>query len=97
VFEATRFDRGGFAFAFPVNQILAAAVSPAIWGGLVVDRCRADLRWRRSSASAQGNCVEVARDGENVVIRDSKDAGGAILSTPIEAWRRFIEFVKDPA
>ena len=58
------------------------------------ERGRADMRWRKSSASNQSNCVEVACDGESVMIRDSKDSGGPALSVPTESWQRFVDFVK---
>lgn len=47
--------------------------------------------WRKSSYSGGngGNCVEVANIGCAVVIRDTRDRGGAVLSVPAEAWRAF--------
>lgn len=38
------------------------------------------LDWRTSSRSGQtGQCVEVARTGTGVAVRDSKDRGGPVL------------------
>ncbi len=57
------------------------------------------LRWRKSSYSVgNGACVEVARQqaGE-VAVRDSNDAGGAILLYAPTSWGHFIEVVKDAA
>lgn len=36
--------------------------------------------WRKASASdATGQCVEVRPDGDDVLVRDSKDPGGGTL------------------
>lgn len=46
--------------------------------------------WIRSSHSgSEGNCVEVADAGDQVLIRDSKNAPGPVLAIPAAAWRRF--------
>ncbi|WP_439649132.1 DUF397 domain-containing protein [Herbidospora mongoliensis] len=52
--------------------------------------------WKKSSWSAQGNCVEVAQlDGGQVGVRDSKNqTGPALVFTPAE-WRAFVGGVKD--
>ncbi|WP_300609255.1 DUF397 domain-containing protein [Trebonia sp.] len=53
--------------------------------------------WRTSSYSGNngGNCVEagVARPGR-VLVRDTKDRAGAVLSVPAGAWRRFTSALK---
>lgn len=33
----------------------------------------AELRWRRSTTCSAGNCVEVASDGDRILVRDSKN------------------------
>ena len=49
------------------------------------------LAWRKSSASAQGNCVEVAVDGDRVLLRDTKDQGaGAVLTFTEAEWQAFL-------
>jgi len=58
-----------------------------------------DLRraeWRKSTYSANGStCVEVALNlPEIVVIRDSKDPGGPVLSFGPEEWAAFIAGAK---
>ena len=43
------------------------------------------LKATKSNANPQGNCVEVARDGDAIGIRDSKHPGVALLTlTPAE-------------
>ncbi|BCJ57717.1 DUF397 domain-containing protein [Micromonospora endophytica] len=52
-------------------------------------------RWRKSSRSAEGECVEVAdRLGAVVGVRDSKDSAGPALLFGAAQWRCFIETVK---
>ena len=54
--------------------------------------------WRKSSYSGGngGACIEVAtrRHGGHVLVRDSKDSGGAILQFSPAAWRRFATQLK---
>ena len=46
--------------------------------------------WRTASYSGNsGNCVEVADATRVVLVRDTKDQGGAVLSIPAGAWQSF--------
>lgn len=50
-------------------------------------------RWRKSSRSNQsgGDCVEVAGDlPGRVLVRDSKDTSGPVLTFEAYAWRTFV-------
>ena len=48
-------------------------------------------RWFKSSRSAgNGACVEVALLPQAVVVRDSKDPRGPVLTFDPDAWREFI-------
>jgi Domain of unknown function (DUF397) len=50
--------------------------------------------FRKSSASGQGNCVEVAWAPGGILVRDSKNPGGGTLQfTPAE-WRAFLAGVR---
>lgn len=50
----------------------------------------ADLAWRKSSASASGNCVEVAALADLIYVRDTKAPTAGFLSfTPAE-WDAFL-------
>jgi hypothetical protein len=50
-----------------------------------------DLTWRTAQKSGGGNCVEVARYGDQVAVRDSKNPdGGVQLYTPGE-WDCFLD------
>jgi hypothetical protein len=44
------------------------------------------LEWRKSTRSDSGGCLEVALDGEIVLVRDSKRPDGPILSISPRAW-----------
>jgi len=56
----------------------------------------ADLAWRKSSYSVAGaQCVEVAPAGGGVLVRDSKDPGGPVLSFTAAAWRALTAAVRD--
>ena len=43
-------------------------------------------------APTGGDCVEVASD-DAILVRDTKDRSGAVLSVPAEAWERFTDSV----
>jgi hypothetical protein len=50
--------------------------------------------WRKSTVSNTGGCVEVAvRDG-SVLIRDSKNPGGAVLSLSSAVWSAFLGYAR---
>lgn len=51
--------------------------------------------WRKSSYSGGGNqCVEVARFGAAVAVRDSKNPDGGHLTFGTAAWNAFLGRVK---
>jgi hypothetical protein len=51
------------------------------------------LSWRKSSASASGDCVEVALSGESILVRDSKQNLPYILEFTSFEWREFVSSV----
>lgn len=57
----------------------------------------ATAEWRKSTRSGGngGECVEVARVGELVGVRDSKDPDGPVLEFGLSQWRAFIRGVRD--
>ena len=55
----------------------------------------ASLTWRKSSRSgAAGHCVEVANVPAAVLVRDSKDITGPVLSFGDRDWTGFIAGVR---
>lgn len=54
----------------------------------------ADLMWRTATASTAGDCVQVARSGYGIAVRDSKDPYGPRHSYRQEEWTRFIARIK---
>lgn len=53
--------------------------------------CAEVAAWRKSSASASGNCAEVGQDGTVVLVRDTADRGGPVLVFGPVAWVAFLE------
>ena len=47
--------------------------------------------WRVSSWSKSGNCVEITTIGTAVLVRDTKNRGGEVLSFSSIVWDHFIE------
>jgi Domain of unknown function (DUF397) len=53
------------------------------------------LNWRKASYSASnGGCVEVAGHAGRVLVRDTRDRVGPVVTFTPEAWRRFAGQVK---
>jgi hypothetical protein len=54
------------------------------------------LSWHKSSYSGSngGQCIEVAAPGR-VLVRDSKNPGGARLAFSAQAWRKFTVRIKN--
>ncbi|WP_410596646.1 DUF397 domain-containing protein [Amycolatopsis sp. lyj-23] len=46
-------------------------------------------KWRKSTYSSQGDCVEVALD-RPVLIRDTKDREGGTLTASTATWRELL-------
>jgi len=51
------------------------------------------LKWVKSSHSGNGGCVEVAA-ADHVLVRDTKNRKGPVLSFSPQEWRRFASRVK---
>jgi hypothetical protein len=53
------------------------------------------MSWRKSSFSEGGgtDCVEVALAVSGVVVRDSKNSSGPILTMSAGTWRRLVAVV----
>jgi hypothetical protein len=51
----------------------------------------ARLVWRKSSYCSNGTCVEVARFGSQILVRDSKVKNGPILSFQRAEWDAFLK------
>jgi hypothetical protein len=51
--------------------------------------------WRTSTYSGtNGNCVEVGGTARTVMVRDTKDRDGGVLSVPAQAWAAFTMALK---
>lgn len=52
--------------------------------------------WRKSTRSGNGECVEVADNiPGRVLVRDSKDEAGPVLSFTPRAWSAFVATLAD--
>lgn len=50
--------------------------------------------WRKASFCASGQCVEVSKQDDMILLRDSKKTGGRILRYTAEEWQSFVQGVK---
>jgi hypothetical protein len=52
--------------------------------------------WRKSTYSdaTGGQCVETASGSGVILVRDTTDRGGVMLSVPAEAWKSFVARVR---
>jgi hypothetical protein len=52
--------------------------------------------WRKSSYSGTSgnNCVEVAKSAGAVMVRDTTNLAGAVLSVPADTWKRFTDTLR---
>jgi hypothetical protein len=52
--------------------------------------------WRKSSYSGDngGACVDVASSAEAVLIRDTADRDGHVVTFTVEAWRAFTATIR---
>lgn len=57
---------------------------------------KSDIAWRKSTASADGSCVEVAFLGADILIRDSQDPQGPILKVSGAVWSAFLAYARNP-
>jgi len=55
-----------------------------------------ETEWRKSTRSAEGNCVEVKflDGGRRVALRDSKDQYGSVLVFSAADWQAFLDRLK---
>jgi hypothetical protein len=60
----------------------------------VADLEKPRIAWRRSTKSGGGNCVEVAVAGGSVLIRDSGNPDGVVLSLPPAVWSALLLHVR---
>jgi hypothetical protein len=51
--------------------------------------------WRRSTYCADAACVEIAEDGDRILMRDSKDLSRPSLGFDRAAWALFVAQIKD--
>jgi hypothetical protein len=54
------------------------------------------MDWRKSTYSSvqSGACVETADDSGLILVRDTTDRVGVVLSVPEAAWKRFLTTIR---
>ena len=60
----------------------------------MADSEQARISWRKSTASAETGCAEVAFGNNVVHMRHSKDASGSVLTFTMEEWSAFLTGVR---
>ncbi len=53
-----------------------------------------DLKWYASRSCESGACIKVARNGEIVLIGNSRSPEGPFSEFTVEEWRRFLDGAK---
>lgn len=53
-----------------------------------------ELAWRKSTRTAEYNCVEVALTSEIAVVRDSKDRDGGHFAISRPQWQSFLSALR---
>jgi hypothetical protein len=51
--------------------------------------------WHKSTRSATNSCVECSATFDHVLVRDSKDPHGPVLTFDPRRWNEFLSSVKD--
>jgi hypothetical protein len=74
----------------------ASGVSPYTRKEVAVSNteCSTDMPWRTAAKSASGNCVQVTRRGDIIMVADSKHPGGPVLSYTIPEFDAFLDGAK---
>jgi hypothetical protein len=52
-----------------------------------------DSAWKKSTYSGASGCIEIARGLAIVLVRDSKEPAGAVLSISAVSWNDFLTMV----
>jgi hypothetical protein len=52
------------------------------------------VTWRVSSKSNGTNCIEVGNGETALLVRDTKNRAGGMLSFPFTAWENFIKKIQ---
>ncbi|WP_306210489.1 DUF397 domain-containing protein, partial [Actinoplanes sp. RD1] len=60
----------------------------------MADRAEQSIVWRRAGRCGTSTCVEVARVGNDYLVRDSKEPGTGPLRFTAQEWAIFADGVK---
>lgn len=54
------------------------------------DNTCVEVTWVSASACSGGQCVEVGCDGDLILVRNSRDPDGPVLSCTMQEWSAFL-------
>ena len=54
-----------------------------------------ELNWRVARNCNGGACIQVASRGEQIVIGDTKNPGGPVLTYTRSEWTAFVDGIRD--
>jgi hypothetical protein len=54
-----------------------------------------ERQWIRANGCVAGDCVEVARDEGEILMRDSKDPDGSVLHFSLASWKIFVKGISE--
>jgi len=69
--------------------------SELCWGEVVVCGSTGEPTWRKAKRCDSGQCVEMARRGESILIRSSVDHDGTYITLSGDEWQEFLSGVKN--
>ena len=77
-------------------------MSRSLLGEVVACGSKGEPAWRTAKQCDSGACVEIATQGEHVLVRRSADPGGTLITLSRDRWKEFVARVKrgdlaDPA
>ena len=72
-------------------------MSTATHGGAMADGSDGELAWYRDKRCESGACVEIAEDGDTVLLRSTRNQKAAPVALSRDEWREFLAGAKDGA
>jgi hypothetical protein len=82
-------------FGMPTMSSDRTEISVTSWEGtLAAGLDNIILKWRKSGRCNEGACIEVAVQGDAILLRSSADPDGPILTFSSVAWRDLIISIK---
>jgi Domain of unknown function (DUF397) len=84
-------------FGMPTMSSGRTKFSATSWEGILAAGLDNVLKWRKSSRCEGGACIEIAVQGDAILVRSSADPDSPILAFSPSAWRDLIAGIKQPS